>query len=60
MYKDHIVKFLPSTASGRASGTQPIQLPHISADTTGNALSTILHGEGTTEVLYPAHTAGVA
>ena len=57
MYKDHIVKFLPSTASGRASGTQPIQLPHISADTTGNALSLV---EGTKEVLYPAHTAGVA
>ena len=52
MYKDHIVKFLPSTASGRASGIHPIQLPHISADTTGNALSLV---EGTKEVLYSAH-----
>ena len=39
---------------------QPIQPPHRSAETTGKALSTILHGKGTKEALYPAHTAGVA
>ena len=37
---------MPSAASGRASGIQPVQRPHLSADTTGKALSTILHGEG--------------
>ena len=47
-------------ASGRPEQAYSRSSSPISAETTGKALSTILHGEGIKEVLYPAHTAGVA